>query len=296
MIVVKREVTEDETDAHHPAKSAVNAMERHQQQAQKRIRNRDDADETATLISIKTKSTSFYEEDVRARELLSMDETTSAAGSHPSHSPPTVKTESRHHSPSATSVSSSVHHGVRSWSSRSSPNGHTSNINKTIRPEIIFSHRRASATVCGTVSMDASPTGGCRTSPPHTLPAGSSPDRHQNGSNKQLNTSSAPTNARVPSVILGQSGGVKTMVWTGHWADQQPTLSRPRSVPNSDVQQPLIMAVHQNRPVGKQNNLQDAASIRLSIDGLLSLAQSSDRRHGNVSRSSPLQVNQLTCY
>jgi hypothetical protein len=57
----------------------------------------------------------------------------------------------------------------------------------------------------------------------------------------------------------------------------------------------LVMAVHQNRPgsVKQMNNVQDAASIRLSIDGLLSLAQSSsDRRHGVVSRSSPPQVKQ----
>lgn len=338
MIVVKQEALDDEEEAddHHAEESAVTAAER--QQAQKRARNRDEADEAVTVKSIKTKSLSSpFQDDDQLRPLVKefvADEgaIASAVGSHPSmHSPPTavVKTESRHHSPSsATCVSSSDHSGIRSWPTRSSPNGHTSNSNsnnnnnnsnKSIRPEIIFSHRRASSsTVVGSISLDSSANGGSRTAAPlstHPPGCGSSPDRHhpphQNGSNKQqLNcSSSVAANPRVPSVILGQSGGVKTMVWTGHWADQQqqqqqqqPTPSRPRSVPNGlDVQQssPLMMAVHHNiRPGAKQNNgrlegsnVQDAASIRLSIDGLLSLAQSSsERRHGNVSRSSPLQV------
>lgn len=304
-------------------------MER-QQQPQKRVRNRDEMDETtneAVKLS-KAKATtgsSFHDEDphrTRIKEPAaesfgskgSTSTTASAGRMDPSaHSPAAiVKTESRQHSPSsATSVSSSEHNGIRSWSNQSSPNGHTTTNNnnhmsKPIRPEIIFSHRRASTcttVVHGAVPMDSSPNGGSRTSP--SLPPGSSPDHHHhhhNGSSNkpQSNHSAAGTNPRVPSVILGQSGGVKTMVWTGHWADQQqPAPSRPRSVPNgSEVQQPpppLMMAVHQNRPGSvkqmNSNNMQDAASIRLSIDGLLSLAQSSsDRRHGVVSRSSPPQV------
>lgn len=303
-------------------------MER-QQQPQKRVRNRDEVDETtneAVKLS-KAKATtgsSFHDEDphrTRIKEPAaesfgskgSTSTTASAGRMDPSaHSPAAiVKTESRQHSPSsATSVSSSEHNGIRSWSNQSSPNGHTTTTNnnnhmsKPIRPEIIFSHRRASTcttVVNGAVPMDSSPNGGSRTSP--SLPPGSSPDHHHhNGSSNkpQSNHSAAGTNPRVPSVILGQSGGVKTMVWTGHWADQQqPAPSRPRSVPNgSEVQQPpppLMMAVHQNRPGSikqmNSNNMQDAASIRLSIDGLLSLAQSSsDRRHGVVSRSSPPQV------
>jgi hypothetical protein len=276
-----------------------------------------------------TTGSSFHDEDphrTRIKEPAaesfgskgSTSTTASAGRMDPSaHSPAAiVKTESRQHSPSsATSVSSSEHNGIRSWSNQSSPNGHTTTTNnnnhmsKPIRPEIIFSHRRASTcttVVHGAVPMDSSPNGGSRTSP--SLPPGSSPDHHHhhhNGSSNkpQSNHSAAGTNPRVPSVILGQSGGVKTMVWTGHWADQQqPAPSRPRSVPNgSEVQQPpppLMMAVHQNRPGSvkqmNSNNMQDAASIRLSIDGLLSLAQSSsDRRHGVVSRSSPPQVKFL---
>lgn len=303
-------------------------MER--QQPQKRVRNREEVDETSEAVKLsKAKATtgsSFHDEDphrTRIKEPAaesfaskgSTSTTASAGRTDPSaHSPAAiVKTESRQHSPSsATSVSSSEHNGIRSWSNQSSPNGHTTTNNnnhmsKPIRPEIIFSHRRASTcttVVHGAIPMDSSPNGGSRTSP--SLAPGSSPDHHHhNGSSNkpQSNHSAAGTNPRVPSVILGQSGGVKTMVWTGHWADQQqPTPSRPRSVPNgSEVQQPppppppLMMAVHQNR-LGSvkqmnSNNMQDAASIRLSIDGLLSLAQSSsDRRHGVVSRSSPPQV------
>jgi hypothetical protein len=304
MIVVKREATDEEEDGEEVGNSSVEL----QQQPLKRIRNREDeATDAMKSSKMKTTGLSFHDEASASVRLRMKETESSSKGSinvtDPSaHSPPVVKTESRQHSP-ATSVSSSEHNGIRSWSNQSSPNGHTTNNNnsKPIRPEIIFSHRRASTTVVSGVSMDTSPNGGSRTSP--TLPPGSSPDQHhhhQNGGSINKLQSTTGTHPRVPSVILGQSGGVKTMVWTGHWADQQqPTPSRPRSVPSngSEVQQPppLVMAVHQNRPgsVKQMNNVQDAASIRLSIDGLLSLAQSSsDRRHGVVSRSSPPQVKQ----
>lgn len=166
------------------------------------------------------------------------------------------------------------------------------------RPDIIFSHRR------GISDSPATPTSNSGPSPP---PLSS---RSLEGNETGRATS------RVPSVILGQSGGVKTMVWTGHWADQQQqqnnvttTPSRPRSVPAGSDPPPAQLLSNGGQPVGRPNSVANGAivklghisnnrldnndpSIRLSVDGLLSLAQSSaERRHSAASsRSSPSQV------
>lgn len=142
---------------------------------------------------------------------------------------------------------------IRPWSNGVHP----------VRPDVIFSHRRASE------------------SPPQDPPV---PVVTKATANPPPTTT---TVSRVPSVILGQSGGVKTMVWTGHWADgqqQQPsTPSRPRSLPTGSAPESPV----RSKPV--HSRLLDGAdpTIRLSVDGLLSLAQSSERTSSSSLSSSP---------
>ena len=130
MIVVKREATDEEEDGEEVGNSSVEL----QQQPLKRIRNREDeATDAMKSSKMKTTGSSFHDED---RHRLRMKETESSSkGSinvtDPSgHSPPVVKTESRQNSPT-TSVSSSEHNGIRSWSNQSSPNGHTTSNNNS---------------------------------------------------------------------------------------------------------------------------------------------------------------------
>ena len=78
-------------------------------------------------------------------------------------------------------------------------------------------------------------------------------------------------------MILGESGGVKTMVWTGHWADHCHSNS------NSSNGSGVVTSngARQRTPAGLLLDSGAAASridakdvtVRLSVDGLLSLAQ-----------------------
>jgi len=170
----------------------------------------------------------------------------------------------------------------------------------TIRPwsnGVIFSHRRAITPSGGAaVSAELVPiTNGTTTTTTSSSRKTASPS---SSPSLQSTAPAAPTN-RVPSVILGQSGGVKTMVWTGHWADQQNKSNNSSSSSSS-----LSVSAPNAKPAPIHHN-SDAASIRLSVDGLLSLASASAlaqqnelRRHSSPSSigrqlsSSPSQVHQ----
>lgn len=167
----------------------------------------------------------------------------------------------------------------------------------TIRPwsnGVIFSHRRAITPSGTAVSAELVPitNGTSSSSSRKTASPSSSPPPPQT-------TAPAPalSTNRVPSVILGQSGGVKTMVWTGHWADQQ-NKSNSSSSSSSSAPNAKPAPIHHNS---------DAASIRLSVDGLLSLASASAlaqqnefRRHSSASfigrQSSPPSQVDLSYY
>lgn len=206
--------------------------------------------------------------------------------------PVVIKTESsisRHTSPdSAASAAGSSDHVVivpRSWA-----NG------APVRPDIIFSHRRAGSNSPPTplnqhkglspppppITLSSSSSSSFRGS---VSPPGQTPDQTQR-----------PSSSRVPSVVLGQSGGVKTMVWTGHWADSQQQPSRPRSESMSAIR-PVSNTGSGGGKLHKLDN--NDPSVRLSVDGLLSLAAQSaeqqqqlhQRRHSvSISRASPPQV------
>ena len=168
----------------------------------------------------------------------------------------------------------------------------------TIRPwsnGVIFSHRRAITPSGGAaVSAELVPITNGTTSSSSSSRKTASPS----SSPSLQSTAPAPPTNRVPSVILGQSGGVKTMVWTGHWADQQNKSNNSSSSSSS-----LSVSALNAKPAPIHHN-SDAASIRLSVDGLLSLASASAlaqqnelRRHssassiGRQSSSSPSQVH-----
>lgn len=176
-------------------------------------------------------------------------ETPSASGT------PSV-TSTEQSAPASTTNSTSA--TIRPWS-----NG----VVHPVRPDVIFSHRRASKSPPVEEQQPAKTTNGTAVS-------------------------------RVPSVILGQSGGVKTMVWTGHWADQQQqqqqqSPSRPRSLPPGSAES---SPNRKNVPAGPGRLMLDNndPSIRLSVDGLLSLAQahasSSPPSRQSANRSSPPHV------
>ena len=222
---------------------------------ERHVPRRNNGDESNTTTITASGTNLFQDEDphrLRIKEsVLASDDTIPVVKTENGHSPTTsVSSSDVAGSPGQSDHSSSSSSSIRPWSA-----------NPPVRPDIIFSHRRC---------ISDSPAIASSSSPPRPNNAESSPD--QTG------------RPRVPSVILGQSGGVKTMVWTGHWADQQTTPSRPRSVPNGSESAAAAAAV---RPLvggklGVHRLDNNDPNIRLSVDGLLSLAQSSERR-----RSSP---------
>ena len=152
------------------------------------------------------------------------------------------------------------------------------------RPEIICSNGSAQHPLLQHGQVKSLNVSG--KSPPQVASRSGSPDQTAAGSaDRRLGQ-------RVPSVILGESGGVKTMVWTGHWADQSahPAAippSRPRSLPTTGHASVQPDSNGHRKTVGRMDN--DPA-IRLSVDGLLSLAAqqgSPERIRPSSSSSSP---------
>ncbi len=184
-----------------------------------------------------------------------------------------VKTESALlNNPTSSTSEAPKSPSIRPWS-----NG----VVHPVRPDVIFSHRRASE----------SPSSSSST--PHHPSSESDPVAPSKST-----TNPAAVISRVPSVVLGQSGGVKTMVWTGHWADQQQT-SPPRartgsSAGSSPGRGPPPSIQQRNSGISNRLTLIDNndPTIRLSVDGLLSLAQaqSPPSRSLSINRSSPPQV------
>lgn len=196
------------------------------------IKRESDDDDTNEDASSAERTDDDERHRLRFKDSAREDDSVFDGGGPRDRSPPTITAQAIVHIKTETGEGA-ADSNVRPWFTGGHP----------VRPEIIFSHRRT--------------TDSSNHSPPPATTAPSTPVRGPpSGGSSPDQSRPSP---RVPTVILGQSGGVKTMVWTGHWADSQPAPSRPRSLPA------------ERSPKSGQRS--DGNDVRLSVDGLLSLAR-----------------------
>ncbi|XP_059479904.1 hormone receptor 4 isoform X2 [Neocloeon triangulifer] len=131
--------------------------------------------------------------------------------------------------------------------------------------------------------------GGMRPSgPPGMIPINKSPQSQQH----HLSPSSSVSpqqRLRTPTVIMGEVGGVRTMVWSNNQQHQQqqehhmhPHQSHMQQPPQQPQQQP---------PHPSKLNYSTEEQIKMSVDGLLSLGQDNFHSHPHPHHQAP-QPNQ----